>query len=140
MRRNVTKTELKDIGWRVTPIRTGIMNILSSATRPLTAKEVMARLRKEGGGDRATIYRDLALFLKNEIVRAITFGDDKKRYELTAKGHHHHLICQSCNKIEDVSFGKELEAEEVKILKYKNFQILQHSLEFYGLCGKCRTK
>ena len=138
--RKMTSSELKDLGWRVTPIRARIMNVLSAASKPLTAKEITARMRKEGSGDRATIYRDIALFLKERVITEIGFNDDKKRYELTAKGHHHHLICKQCDKVEDVTLGKELEAEEQRILKNKNFKILQHSLEFYGICGQCRTK
>jgi Fur family ferric uptake transcriptional regulator len=137
----VGKKGVAEIAWRVTGIRTAIMNVLSATSQPLSAKEIGEQLRHEKlTANKTTIYRDLALFLKEGVITETGFGDDIRRYELTAKGHHHHLICRTCDKVEDVTLGRELEAEEERILKNKNFKILEHSLEFYGLCGTCRTK
>jgi Fe2+ or Zn2+ uptake regulation protein len=126
---------------RQTKIRSALLEILSVSKRPLSVVELLEKLAKKGlRPNKTTLYRDLKLFSTEQLVTVAEFGDGKTRYELTQKGHHHHLICQQCDKVEDVTLGKELEAEEERILKNKNFKILQHSLEFYGICGTCQIK
>ena len=49
---------------------------------------------------------------------------------------HHHLICNSCNKVIEVQGDLLHEIEEVIEEKYK-FKIENHSLKFYGICEEC---
>jgi hypothetical protein len=62
-----------------------------------------------------------------------------KRYELLQEGHHHHVICSKCRKVQDVVLKVDLDAEEHKIQKDTGFKIQSHSLEFFGLCTDCQT-
>ncbi len=127
--------------WRTTKIRAAILDILSSAEQPLSAKEIGQQLHgKKLKANKTTIYRDLDLFLREQLVTQVGFNDDQKRYELTSTGHHHHLICKQCERIEDIILSKELQSEEERIMKKTNFKITKHALEFYGFCGTCKIQ
>ena len=43
------------------------------------------------------------MFQEKGLVKQISFNEGKFRYELSNKEDHHHLICESCGKIEDIS-------------------------------------
>ena len=75
------------------------------------------------------------------------FGDGRARYELAEgpKGerHHHHLVCTNCSRVIDYTdFIDEekdlLDKAEKGLSKKHNFKINGHSIQFYGLCNKCR--
>ena len=53
--------------------------------------------------------------------------------------HHHHLICLKCNKIIKVEMTNQLVIEEKRLAKKNNFNIVNHSLDFYGYCQKCQA-
>lgn len=133
---------LRDKGERITHVRKAIIEILSTATRPLSVQELLASLKKKQlNVNKTTVYRQLELLLFHSIIREIRFQDRSARYELSlGDDHHHHLVCIKCHKTEDVSFEEDLERQEKVILQKKKFKVLQHSLEFFGLCASCQKK
>src|SRR6056297_1272537 len=85
----------------------------------------------------ATVYRNLELFHRLDILKKLDFNDEFKYYELNLiEKHHHHLICINCDRIIEFNddalgdFEKKLEAEY-------GFQIKDHIIKFYGICKKC---
>jgi len=81
----------------------------------------------------------LAFLKETGIVKEIQFLHERvKRYELSSLDHHHHLICLKCKKVEDVVLESHLEEQEEKILRSTGFHVLNHSLEFLGICHSCR--
>ncbi len=73
------------------------------------------------------------------IIEHIIFHDGVLRYELSDRIHHHHLVCLNCNQVQDVELKQELDDEEKRISRKTKFQIIRHSLEFFGLCVNCRS-
>lgn len=131
--------ELRSRGFRITAARKAILEILSAGRKPLSASEVHESLLKRRlKGDRVTVYRELDFLEKQGVVQAVQFQDRNRRYELASLKHHHHLICQECNSVEDVCLEEDLETQEQQIEKRTNFKITRHSLEFFGLCANCR--
>jgi len=87
----------------------------------------------------ATIYRTLSLLEESSIVTSLSFGSQGKKYELGAKDHHDHMICTKCNNI--IEFvDEEIEQRQHKICESFDFQMLDHSMQIYGICKKCQTK
>ncbi len=134
--------QLKEHGERITPIRTALLEILSKSREPKTPHELLAALAKRNlAANKTTVYRQLETFLQYNIIREVHFADRTKRYELVNEsGHHHHLVCLHCGRIEDVMFPTDLAEQESVIWKKNNFKVLQHSLEFFGVCMSCQTK
>jgi Fur family ferric uptake transcriptional regulator len=93
-----------------------------------------------------TVYRTLDLLVRMGLINKLTFGDGPSRYEFKSEKkneHHHHFLCTKCGKIIDYSdfIDEELElvkkTEETLSKKY-NFKVLDHNIEFCGLCDKCQ--
>ncbi len=133
---------LRGLGERITAVRRAILDILSNQKQPLSAKEILLRLKKKKMPvNKTTIYRQLSLLEFYEIARPIRFADRTVRYEIASPGdHHHHLVCTRCHQTENASFAEDLE-RQIKIIRQKNqFEVSQHALEFFGLCRNCQKK
>ncbi len=131
--------KIRSKGHRITKVRGLVAELFINSSEPLTAQDLILGLETLGlKVNKTTVYRELTFLLDNQIIKAIEFGDGVKRYELLQEQHHHHIICVNCKKVEDVDLTTDLEKDEAKIAKEKNFKILNHSLEFFGLCSDCR--
>ena len=128
---------LRSRGFRVTKIRSMMVEALARA--PLSVQEIQTYLAKSKlTANKTTVYRALTFLQDEKLIREIQLsGEKKKRYELATDEHHHHVVCVKCDRIEDVAMKKELEQQEKYIARNQKFKILNHSLEFYGICKTC---
>lgn len=123
---------------KITKPRLEILKILKSNHKPLTISEISGKLIDDSI-DLATVYRTMNLFEELNIVSLIDFKDEFKRYELIYdRHHHHHIVCRNCKKVENVETCILDNIE--KFLSKKGYSEITHSLEFFGICGECRTK
>ncbi len=122
---------------RLTKIKKAIIDVLSENHCLLSKQELVEKLKtKKIKPDRSTIYRELQFLTKNNLaIKNTIAGIDY--YEIPQD--HHHLVCMSCNSISRVEIGNHLENQEKQIAKQKKFNIINHSLEFYGYCHKCQV-
>lgn len=136
----------KSHGSRWTVPREAILEFLSNSLKHMSAKEIHASLCKSYPGmGLTTVYRTLELLARMGLITKLNLGDGQSRYELKSreKGeHHHHLICTKCGKIIDYSefLDEELELvskTEERLAKKYDFRILDHNIEFLGMCKKC---
>ncbi len=131
-------TRLKQQGYRHTQIRGAVIDSLVSRPQPISVAELLRLLsKKKIYANKTTVYRELAFLKERGIINEIKLGDSLKRYEIASETHHHHLVCVTCEKVEDVVLRKDLLAEEHRIQRTRLFKILSHSLEFYGICARC---
>lgn len=132
--------------YRLTPQRKLVLKIfLENKERHLSAEEVfqLSREKNEDIG-LATIYRTLDLLDDLDLLHKMNFGDGRSRYELTSTNveqhhHHHHLVCLKCNRIYEVEDDLLQQLEDVVENQYQ-FLIINHNLQFFGYCAKCREK
>lgn len=130
---------LKKAGSKNTGPRSFILEVLVHAKKPLSIKEVHAKLIKKEV-DHATVFRVLKAFTKKGIVRQIDFGHDQSYFEIAdEQNDHHHIICTSCHKVADFT-GCDADKLITSALKQtKEFsKINSHSFELYGLCKSCQ--
>ncbi len=128
---------LRDAGHRITDARESIVTLLLRSKTPLSAADVLERLKKTGTRvNRVTVYRELSFLEKERIVESVQFQDGIKRYS-RADGHRHHLICTECRRVEQVELPHDLDTVEKRISRKTAFTILRHELEFYGHCRRC---
>ena len=115
-----------------------ILEAMLRKAEPLSVEDLLSFVSKNRfQSHKTSIYRQLSLLEKEKVIREVQFGESKKRYEIYPDTHHHHFICTACGYIEDVESVKDVDALERKISKEKKVKITNHSLEFFGLCGKC---
>lgn len=133
------KEILKNTGSKATPSRLRILEILEKSAKPISIDDVLAKTKKEM--NHSTIYRILEAFKDSGLVKKVELGQGKSYYELSERPHHHHLVCVSCEEVEDIDECGIL-SDTKKILKNaKNFATIQnHSLEFFGVCKGCSKK
>ena len=124
------------LNYRITPARKKIIEIFSDKTNPLSAQKVSLLLtNKNIEVNKTTIYRELDFLLKNGFITELHINSGKKFYESSKLKHHHHLICNHCGVIEDITLKRDLAGEEKRLELEKRFKISNHSLEFFGLCA-----
>lgn len=130
---------LRSYGLRLTTARRAFVMLLVASRTPLSVSEILAALHAEKSSvDKTTVYRELERMQKLGIVESVQLGGRKRYYELASRAHHHHLVCVRCNQVEDVDMNEQvLLSQEQKARREKKFTVLRHSLEFFGLCGKC---
>jgi Fe2+ or Zn2+ uptake regulation protein len=140
---NTTSDILESIrkqGKRITSTRRLVVEIMVAAATPLSVQELLSGFTaKRSPVNKTTLYRELDFLEELGIVHQVQLGQDRKRYELTAGPHHHHIRCVKCDRIEDIDFPDHLESTITHIEKKTGFTVLDHSLEFVGLCKKHRS-
>lgn len=132
--------ELNKDGFRVTRTRKAVLKVFLEDRKPISAEELMDALERGGVAvNKTTVYRELSFLTERSIIKEVRFLHERvKRYEAAGLGHHHHLICVSCKKVEDVELKGDLDEQEKEIYRSKGFKVLEHALEFMGLCQECR--
>lgn len=133
------KEELHDLSLKATPARLALMKLLEASGKPLDIQSMIAYLEKNSiQTDPATVFRIVNLFEKKGLIKHIELHEGKFRYELSAKADHHHLVCENCGDIEDIS-DCNISALEKEIRKKKKFLVKHHALEFFGICKNCQA-
>lgn len=133
----VLAEKLRCAGYRVTPSRRAVLDVLAQEGKHLNPNQVLDQAKAiHAGIGRATVYRTLDLLTQLGIVRPIYVGEDGPIY-IHAEGGHHHLVCTCCGQI--VDFERCSAGEMAQELSERfGFDINSHLLEFYGLCPDCR--
>lgn len=132
------KTELRSVDLKATPARLAILDFLEKTDKPLDISSIIRYLStKNIDADPATVFRIINAFTDKGITRQIQLNEGKFRYELSTKIDHHHLICEQCGSIEDIS-DCGISKLEQEIKEKKKFLVKRHSLEFFGVCRRCQ--
>jgi Fur family ferric uptake transcriptional regulator len=131
---------LRETGHRLTPQRMLVIEALHNADKHISAEELYEQLHKRYPyANISTVYRTLELLKQLNLVTETDFGEGYVRYHVAEKGHHHHLVCQSCGKIMDLDEVALYPLKEELLQKYGFDADLRH-LAISGECRKCRSK
>ena len=136
---DLTLSNLQEKGHKITKVRKEIVRIFSQTSKPLSVNEVEEMLIKSGlSVNKTTIYRELQFLFANDYLVEVYLYPKQVSYESSELRHHHHLVCNDCGEIDNVTncLAKDLEGE---VYKKKGFKIDRHTLEFYGTCAACRN-
>ena len=109
---------------KFTAARTSILEVLKEAHCPLNYEQIKEKMAVIM--DKATFYRNIALFEESGIVHKFEADDRKWYFELSSKTHAH-FICDQCHQITcmDVDIGQV--QGEVKSIVLK------------GTCKECHS-
>jgi Fur family transcriptional regulator, ferric uptake regulator len=130
---------LTDAGVRPTPQRLLVLETLAAEPHDATAQEIYARLRE--GRMRvglATVYRALRVLKGRGLVDELSHRTGESCYRLCAPGHHHHLVCERCHRVEELE-GCEVDTWVARASGAKGFQAASHTVEVVGICADCRA-
>jgi Fur family ferric uptake transcriptional regulator len=132
-----TAQSLKEIGLKATLPRRRILELFeASKVRHLSAEDVYKALIAEGMDvGLATVYRVLTQFEQAGLLARQHFEAGKAVFELNQGGHHDHLVCLQCGRVEEFYDG-EIEKRQSEIARTKGFELRGHSLALYADCTK----
>jgi Fe2+ or Zn2+ uptake regulation protein len=114
---------------RLTNKRKQILKTLQKHEGVFSANDLHKKLPEI---DLATIYRNLDLFTKEDMIKKVHLGSEEAQYEYQ-ENPHHHAVCSECNKV--IHF-KTSDEKIKKILGIKNFEIDEIELIVKGKCKK----
>ena len=129
--------DLRNIGLKATLPRLKVLDLFQhSAERHLSAEDVYKMLLNENADiGLATVYRVLTQFEQAGLLVRHHFESGKSVFELNEGGHHDHLVCMQCGRVEEF-YDAEIERRQAKIAKDRGFNIHDHSLHLYADCVK----
>ena len=104
---------------------------------PFDVQQILGRM-SAGVCDPVTVYRCLETFEHARLVRRCDFSDGVVRYELIGDDHHHHLICRSCGKVEELEIDVHHLHSLERAAETRGYAGVAHSLEFFGICPDCQ--
>jgi len=130
---------LKEKGFKLTPQRRLIADIIHDAHTHITAEDIIARVQeKMPGVNKSTIYRTLDLLTENGCVYRSEVGD-QHIYHHAEEAHHHHLVCRLCGKTIVCEENIFESVEEIVNEKYGFKPDIKH-LVMTGICRECQLK
>ena len=134
-----TPNDLKTAGLKATLPRLKILNLFEHGeVRHLSAEDVYKLLIGEGLDiGLATVYRVLTQFEQAGLLTRHHFESGKAVFELNQGGHHDHLVCLQCSRVEEF-YDAEIEKRQVKVATDRGFTIREHSLYIYADCTKIK--
>ncbi len=126
---------LEDQGYRDTMPRRAVVQAIAGQERHFTAEELREQLPGVG---RATVFRALKLLVESGMVCRVLLEDGNLHYQVSHRGHHHHLLCVQCGASQDL-VGCDIESPLRQVAALHNFQVSGHWLEVYGRCQACQS-
>lgn len=131
-------TVLRNAGRRVTRQRLIILDAVCEGHGHTTLKQVFSRVREvDDTIDQSSLYRTLKLFVDLGLVISATTDDGETWYEITRPRPHHHLICRTCGKQQEIAHDV-VQAMSNMLLRQYGFEARPNHLVITGLCAKCR--
>lgn len=127
-------------GQRYTDNRRRIVELLAALDRPVT---LPALITYDSSLAQSSAYRNLSVMEEAGVVRRLVHGTEHAHFELAEDltEHHHHLICEQCGVIRDVTLDPVVEArlDEVfaDVAAATGFRAHHHDIDVFGLCSDC---
>ena len=132
------RATLREQGYRLTPQRNLIWEVLRDAGRHMTAEEVAAEVRRTlPDVNVSTVYRTLELLVSLDLVVETRLEGSVCYYEVSPEPTHHHFVCTECGSVGH--FSDELLAPvHAELTQRRSFDVSHIQVTAFGLCKECR--
>ncbi len=125
-------------GLRLTVQKRKVFSSLLEHDDHPTADEIFKSVEEDiPGVSRTTVYRILESLTDAGLARRVYHPDDQYRFDPNT-GHHHHLVCTSCEKVVDVSVP-DLQEVAPSDQELDDFHVEDYSIYFRGTCRDCQN-
>ncbi len=128
----------KGKGFKLTPQRIEILRFLEGNTSHPTAEDIYREIKKKYGTvSFSTVYNTLQALKERGELLEVTIDPERKHFDPNSTPHHH-IICGSCGKIEDVfeDYSETLKLPERVLEK---FTTTGNHIDFFGICAECKN-
>jgi len=133
------ETTLRQHDLPVTAQRLAVLRAVANHPHA-TADDLAEQVRQEIGAiSRQSVYNVLNVLTDKGIIRRIQPAHSPARYEDRVGDNHHHLVCRTCGRTEDVCCAVGA-APCLHAHDQHGFQIDEAEVIYWGTCPACRRK
>lgn len=132
--------KLKERGYRATPQRVALLNVVATSEGHPSATQIFEQMRRQFPTTTlATVYKTLALLKEMREVLELEFSGAENRYDGSKPYPHLHLLCIECRRIIDPETAR-LSRLPAKVARDTGYQIVGQRFDLYGVCPECQRK
>ncbi|HEX9437498.1 MAG TPA: Fur family transcriptional regulator [Candidatus Limnocylindria bacterium] len=127
-------------GRRLTRQRVVVAEALARTGMATSAQELYEQLRpRHPRLGLATVYRALEAQVESGMAQRLERPGHVYAYIACSPEHHHHLVCTSCQRVQDVD--ETVVASMLRGVRERHGFTVDHArLDLYGQCAACRRK
>lgn len=131
---------LKQMNLRRTPVRVGVLDVLTRNHRPMSVPEILGKLKRV---DTVTVYRTLNTFVRKKIVHRVRSEDRSWLYAMSnahsqPRHLHPHFVCERCGKVECLE-GAQIPESFIESLHVdRDYLVSYPEVVLHGMCPRCR--
>jgi Fur family ferric uptake transcriptional regulator len=127
-------------GLRKTPVRLGVIEVLTRSARPISVPQILAKMK--GAVDTVTVYRTLHAFVRKKLVHRVRGEDRSWLYAISVSDQrpqhlHPHFVCDRCGRVECLE-KVQLPSTLLPSLGISGgYRVRWPEVVLHGLCPKC---
>ena len=130
---------LREAGLRVTAPRVAVLRVLAESRDHPRVDQIIDRVRASGVPISTQAAYDVCEALhRAALAGRIELPGGPARYEARVGDNHHHLVCRTCGRTEDVDCATSaapcLEPDDAHA-----FAVDEAQVTFWGTCPRCRS-
>ena len=131
---------LRAHGFRITPQRIAVLKILARSEGHPSVEQIYEQVKQDfPTTSLATVYKTVTLLKELGELLELGFPEGGNRYDGNKPYPHPHLVCVRCKKIMDPDLDS-LDEMTRELVRDTGFEIINHRLDFFGICPECRKK
>ena len=128
---------LRERGFKVTPQRLAVYNVLSHTTAHPNAEMLYRELQPYYPTmSLATVYKTLAILCEVGLAQELNVSEDAFRYDANTQPHPH-VRCTCCGRVDDI-MDLSTDSLETQAASETGYQIEAHQYYFFGVCPSCQ--
>lgn len=115
-----------------------ILETLSRQQAHMTSLQMYEQIKgRLPAVNQSTVYRALERLARDGKVSVSDMGTGAAVYELLVENQHHHLVCQSCGRVEALD-PAEVATFFDQAARYSGYRITTNHLILFGVCPGCQ--
>ena len=127
---------LRGANLRATRQRRTVLEALRARPDAVTAQDLHMELRQAGESiGLTTVYRTLTALSDAGFLDTFT-RDAEQAFRLCGDAHHHHLVCETCNRVEEIT-ADEVERWVGEVATRRGYVVTGHRADIFGVCPRC---
>lgn len=130
---------LREKGFKVTPQRLAVYEVLANTTEHPSAEMIFQKLQpKYPTMSLATVYKTIEILKEIGLVQVLNAGEDSFRYDANME-EHPHVRCMLCKRVDDI-FEVDAQPYIQNIAEKTAYRLTGQQFYFYGICPECQAK
>ena len=141
MTEKTAKTRLTSAGLDPTAHRTRVLLAVGNTAQPLSAVEILEKIRSTANINRVTVYRILDLLVEHEVLNRLDLGKHAQRFCLRGVERtedHAHFHCTRCDRYLCIDAPLPPLAQDV--LARMGLEVERVDIRLEGVCPACKKK